>query len=63
MMPNGGWFALLFKDIALPVFGAYSAVRASDAWMVMRGSERFLENLRSGNFEISIIVNKDDNNQ
>jgi hypothetical protein len=49
VMPNGGWFALLFKDIALPIFGTYSAVRATDMFVVMRGSEKFLHAIEQGN--------------
>jgi hypothetical protein len=55
VMPNGGWFALLFKDIALPIFSGYSAIRATDSWFVMRGSERLLQTLRDGDFEFKLV--------
>ena len=48
VMPNGGWFALLFKDLALPLFAAYSGVRAVDMSLVMRGSEKFLHSIQQG---------------
>ena len=48
VMPNGGWFAILFKDLALPLFGSYSALRAADMFSVMKGSEIFLQSIKQG---------------
>ena len=51
MMPNGGWFALLFKDIALPIFASYSGIRAGDMFCVMKGSEKILTSIQQANCE------------
>ena len=48
VMPNGGWFALLFKDMALPLFATYSMIRAADMGLVMKGSERILHAIQQG---------------
>ncbi len=51
VMPNGGWFALLFKDVALPIFASYSGVRAADMFCVMKGAEKIATSIQQANCE------------
>jgi len=50
-MPAGGWFVLLFKQAALPIFSIYGAVQFIRSHAIAEGAETMEKLIRSGQCE------------
>lgn len=48
---TGGWFVVLFKQLALPFASSYFALRCLDAHLLANGAERIQYAIQSGNAE------------
>ena len=54
-MPNGGWFVLLFKQVALPMFGVYGGARCLDTHLAAKSAERIDQLIRGGSAQFKVI--------
>ena len=53
-IPNGGWLVLLFKQLALPLFGLYNAARGLEAHTIACGAETVETAIKSGSVEFQV---------
>lgn len=53
-MPSGGWFVLLFKQVALPLFAGYGSVRFIDTHLIANGAERLDTLLKTGEIDFKL---------
>ena len=53
-MPSGGWFVVLFKKVALPLFASYGAVRFFHTHSIANSAEQITEALQQGRTQFMI---------
>lgn len=57
-MPSGGWFVLLFKQVALPLFAGYGSVRFIETHFIANGAERLDTLLKNGDIDFKLDTHR-----